>query len=514
MKNYFLLAALACAGMTVSAQSALTTKKLTIYKNGTALVSKEGTLNLKNGSALLPIPAQALYGTYWLGSGKDNPVKHLQFRNDTLKTNKRCATVAQFLAGNVGKQATIYYKISEHNDKVLSGIVAEYYQPTGMVKIKNDKGSSWLNTSMIYQVEFKENENLTYLEDSVARMTVLQATTATEKIALQEFYMQQGMNWIPSYFLKLKDDKNARLEMKATIENFNEAINNAETELVVGSPNLHFGKKLDPMAYDYLTVDNVYGDGGANYGNARVQYKTMNMAMDAEAAVPAFNYNFETEGEKSNDLYIYKLGKISLPKDGKGNFPIFAKELEYKDKYEGTIPDYVNFFSTRYVNPEESTYDVFHSLEIKNTSGVPFTTAPIMVLNEKDQFLAQDELKYTPNGSNTNVRLSKAIDITMKCAEEEKSKNDNEKKIGKVVYGKVVLKGTITVDNFQDKEVTISITKNLLGEILSQSDNGKVTKKKNYYNNMNASSEVKWEVTLKGNSKKTITYEYEVFYNM
>ncbi len=513
MKNIFLLAALACAGLSVSAQSALTTKKLTIYKNGTALISKEGSLSLKNGSALLPIPTQALYGTYWLGSSKDNPVKYLQFRNDTLKSSKRCETVAQFLAGNVGKQVTIYYKISEHNDKVLTGTVAEFYQPTGMVKIKSDKGASWLNTSMIYQVEFKDAENVTYLQDSIARMTVLQATNAADKIALQEFYMQQGMNWIPSYFLKLKDDKNARLEMKAAIENFNEAINNAETELVVGAPNLHFGKKLDPMTYEYLTVDNMNEGAGVNYGNARVQAKSMYM-MDAVAAAPAFEYNFETEGEKTNDLYIYKLGKISLPKDGKGNFPIFSKELEYKDKYEGTIPDYVSFFNTRYVNPEENKYDVFHSLEIKNASGVPFTTAPIMVLNEKDQFLAQDELKYTPNGATTNVRLSKAIDITMKCVEEEKSKNDNEKKVGKVVYGKIVLKGTITVENFQDKEATISITKNLQGEVLSQTDNGKVSKKKNYYNNLNSDSEIKWEVTLKGNGKKTINYEYEVFYNM
>src|SRR5579864_8689825 len=103
-----------------------------------------------------------------------------------------------------------------------------------------------------------------------------------------------------------------------------------------------------------------------------------------------------------------------------------------------------------------------------------------MVLNDKEQFIAQDELKYTPVGSSTSIRLSKAVDIIMKNTEEEKSREDNAKKIAKTNYSKVVLKGTVNVDNYQNKEVTITVTKSMNGSVLSQSDNGKVTKNKSY----------------------------------
>ena len=498
--------------LNASAQNNLPSKKVTIYKNGTALIVNEGTANTKNGNVLLPLPDKAIYGAYWIGAAKENGIRNLTFKIDTLKKTKRCETVQDYVAANVGKQATIYFTASNQIDKSLSGTIADFNQQTNMVKMKTDKGSSWLKASSIYQVEFKDSENNSFLADSLKRMIVLQPEKATTTVALQEFYLQSGMNWIPSYFLKLKDSKNARLEMKATIENGGEAINNAEMELVVGSPQLAFGLKADPMTYDYLTNDGPQGAADRSRNNAQYMYKSVQ--MEAAAMDGAFEQNFDTEGEKTGDLYFYKIGKVSLAKNSKGNFPIFAKELEYKDKYECTIPDYVNFFNSRFANTEENKYDVFHSLEIKNTSGVPLTSAPIMVLNEKEQFLAQDNMGYTPAGANTDVRLSKAIDIVTKSTEEEISRNENFKKVGKATYGKAILKGTIIIENFQDVATTVNITKNLTGEVSKQSDGGVVTKKKSYYTSINPESQIKWDVSLKANEKKTISYEYEVMYGL
>lgn len=512
MKKIFVTAA-AFAVLNTFAQTALNSKKVTIYKNGTALIVNEGSIKTKNGTAVLPLPNKTLFGAYWVGAGKENPIKQIAFKNDTIKKTKRCESVAEFLAGNIGKQATVFYTASNAIDKSLSGTIADFYQPTGMLKFKTEKGISWISAKNIYQVEFKEAENTTFLADSIKKMVVIQPEKNTPTIALQEFYLQSGMNWIPSYFLKLKDEKNARIEMKALIENGGEAIQNAETEVVVGAPQLAFGLKADPMTYDYVTNENPpqapFG------GNAQYNYKMMRSAGIAESvADEAFSGTFTTEGEKSGDLYFYKLGKISLAKDAKGSFPVFAKELEYKNKYEGSIPDYVNFYATRFTNNEESKYDVFHSLELKNTAGVPFTSAPVMVLNEKEQFLAQDNMNYTPAGATTSVRLSKAVDVILKNQEEEASRNDSFKKVGKGVFGKVVIKGSVTVENFQETAIALSVTKNVTGEVVKQSDAAQVVKKKNYYTGTNPTSEIKWELSLKPNEKKVLNYEYEVLYNM
>src|SRR5581483_1267342 len=119
----------------------------------------------------------------------------------------------------------------------------------------------------------------------------------------------------------------------------------------------------------------------------------------------------------------------------------------------------------------------------------------IMIINDKDQFLAEDELKYTHSGSNTSVRLSKAVDIIMKNNEEEKTRLDEAKKIGKINYSKVTIKGTLNVDNYQSKEVSIAVTKSLSGTVLSSSNGAAVTKK-NSYNYENPFSEIKWDIKL------------------
>ena len=73
------------------------------------------------------------------------------------------------------------------------------------------------------------------------------------------------------------------------------------------------------------------------------------------------------------------------------------------------------------------------------------------------------------------------------------------------------MKGTVNVDNFQNKEVTVSVTKTLSGTVLTSNSDGKVTKV-NSYNYINPSSNIKWEVKLNANEKKVLTYEYEVYF--
>lgn len=512
MKRIF-IAPLLLGVIALHAQSPLNTKKVTVFKNATALVVKEGTAPVKNGNAVLPIPDQALFGTYFIGTGKDNSVKNIVFRNDTIKKQSESKTVQQYLAGNINKMVTISYSPTQGVDKSITGKVVNYDLRNGILKFVTDKGNSLiLNEGSIYQADFKEDPSGFYLGDSIKRMIVLRPDKPADNMNLQEVYMTGGINWLPSYYLRLKDDKNARIEMKATLENEVEDLKDAEVELVVGAPQMKYSGMADPMTYDYITISAGDAPSALRY---RMSNAAVTQSMSYESAKLADTYfeeSFNTDGEKAGDMYIYKLGKVTLPKKAKGVYPIFAGNVEYKDKYEGAIYDITNFYNTRYVGDDERNFDIFHSLELKNTSSVPFTTASIMVVNEKDQFIAQDELKYTQAGSSSSIRLSKAIDIVMKNTEEEKSREDNAKKIGKQIFSKVTLKGTINIANYQDKEVTITITKNLNGTVTATKDGAKVTAKRSAYNSQNPSTDIKWEVKLAANEKKDLNYEYEVLF--
>jgi hypothetical protein len=492
------------------AQQPLPVKRISIFKNGTALVTREGKAPVKEGNVLLPIPREILFGSYWIGAAKDNSVKSLVFKNDTIQKKKPSKQLWHFLAGNVGK--TVSITLSQKPEKPITGKIVSFDAESMTVKVKQDNRVTLLHVPGIYQIDFTEEENKTFLEDEVQRIMLLKPEKASNELSLQELYMQHGINWIPSYLLKLKDDKTARLEMKAVIENTVDDWVDAETELVVGSPQLFFGQRRDPVTYDYLTVD--AAQGGVSYDAQPMQMLSnavMRSQAPAEAADEAFTSEFSTEGEKASDLYIYKIGKVTLPKNGKGSYSVFATSVEYKDKYEGIIPDKTNYFYSRYCDPGESNFDVFHSLELKNTASVPLTTAPVLVINQKEQFLAQDIIKYTPVGGAADVKLSKAIDIVLRNVEEESSRIDQAKKIGKTQYGKVVIKGTVSINNLQDKEVTVVIKKNVNGSVTSQSDSGKVTKG-SPYNDLNPFSTIQWEVKMSSNTRKSLSYEYEVFF--
>lgn len=497
--------------LNANAQNGLPVKKLTIFKNATGMMVKEGTISTKNGVALLPIPQQTLFGTYFIGTAKDNSVKNIVFKNDTLKKKETAHEMWQLLSGNTGKQVTVSFSPGDDVDKSVSGKVLAYDKKSGVLKLSIDGNkNAYINAGSIYQLTFNEDPAAFYMEDSIQKMLVLKPEKNADALQLQEVYMSRGFNWLPSYFLKLKDDKNARLEMKATLENYAEDLKDAEVELVVGAPQMAYSNVMDPMTYDYISSNqkddiNNYAKGGYMQSNAvAIRY-----AAAADASF--FTSTFQADGEKSGDMYIYKIGKVTMPYQSKGTYPIVAGNVEYRDKYEGTINDFTNFYATRYVPNDDKTYDIYHSLELKNTSSVPFTTASVMVMNEKDQFVAQDELKYTPVGSTTNIRLSKAVDLIMKCNEEEKNREDNARKLGKTLYSKVIIKGSVTIENYQDKEVTVTVSKNVFGTLLKADDNGKITVNKSY-SYVNPSSDVKWEVKLSANQKKILNYEYEVFF--
>jgi hypothetical protein len=513
-KKYFITTMIILTSITMmDAQKPLPIKKLSIFKNGTALFVKEGTKNINNQELKLPIPEKALNGTYWLGANKDNTIKSILFKNDSIKVKKEAKDMYDLLLANKGKSITIHTSPSNGLDKTYMGNILDVNRESQVLKIQTDKKITAIDANDIYEIAYENDANKTYEDDSIARMMIVKFEKDAPSVGLQEYYMQSGISWMPSYFLKLKDEKNARLELKAIIENFSENIVETETELVVGAPQMRYSSQLDPMTYDYATADARFdNDAPKSYMYSNAMQTRAGYAV-TEAMDGAFDANFNTEGEKNNDMYIYKLGKISLQKDTKGNFPIQASSLEYKDKYEVNIDDNINYFNTRYCDESDKMIDAFHSIEIKNTGITPFTTAPIFVVNDKDQFLAQDELKYTPTGSNASIQLSKAIDIIIKNNEEESSRAEAVIKIGKQVYSKVILKGTVTINNYQNKEVNLTVKKSVNGMVLVSSD-GATNTKKTSYNYVNPNTEIKWDLKLGANEKKVITYEYEVFFTL
>ena len=495
----------------VISQTDLQTSSVNVFKNGTYFVVKEGKINAPNAKANILVAGNPLLGTYWFTTTKDYKINKVIFQTDTLNRKKTAQNLHELLLSNAGKKVKIAYTKGEKEVGNFSGVLTEFNKQSGMIKVKNASNHSlYIESSRIIEFVVEENSKETFEADSIARTAEINFNKNLSASPLKLSYVNTGINWIPSYSIKILNDKQLQLELKALVENYAEPIQGADLTLTVGSPNFYFGNQTDPLATHGLTGGNTIVARGTDYTFQNVRPAAMKGYAEAEDTYEEFT-SFDTEGQKSNDLYFYQLGKVDLPMNSKSSFPIFSSNINYEDLYEVTLNDYVAYVSNRQIyNTSEQKFDVFHALRITNNYTTPLTTAPVFVQDENLNPLAQDQLKYTPVGGKVKIQLAKSPDIVVSNQEEEVEKVERAKKVNNNFYSKVTIKGTVKIENLQNKAIQLNTTKNVNGVLTKASDDGKI-QKPGKYAGLNSATNAEWDLKLAAGETKTITYVYEVY---
>lgn len=518
MKKSLLAILLALFAIPVFSQSVLKAVQVNVFKNGTYFIAKEGNVNVKKSTSIIELPDNALLGTYWLSTSKDNKITKVSFQNDTIKKTKTPQNFNDIFKGTVGKKVHFTYAPGDGKTvKEISGTLVGFYETSNIAKIKlNDSKITYFPVSSMVEFTIEDADAGLLSVDSLVRVGKVTFEKQANAADLRLVYMQSGIQWFPSYLVRILNDNEVQLEMKALVENYAEDIENADLTLTVGNPQFYYESSIDPICQDYLTYlyDKTSGIStrvpiqAQSYMNSN-SFVSTDFISDESSFYPVSEY--ATDGEKTNDLYMYKLGNVSISKRSKTSFQIFSAKISYKDVYEVNLNDVVRYANNSYIgNDPEKRFDVYHSIKLNNTTTFPFTTASAFILNENQQPLAQDRLKYTPVNASVSLQLSKAGDVVVKNKEEEVSKEDNVKKIGKTYYNKVTIKGSIQIENLQAKKILLSIKKNLFAKITEVSDNGKY-EKSGKYSGLNPSTDINWEISFGAGESKTITYVYEVY---
>lgn len=498
-------------------QQDLKTTELNVFKNGTYFIVKEGNLLIDNYVTKLELPPNPLLGTFWLTSSREISINKLVFITDTLKKTRPARTITDLLKSNKGKKARLIYRLDEKNISDISGTIQEVFTSSGLVKIKTADGkTAYLPSTDIKQLFVDENPSENITGDSTAYMARIEFNRNTKDTRIKLVYMQAGIQWFPSYNIKILNDKELQLELRALVENFAEIVKDAQLTLTVGDPNYKYGRTIEQFASPYLT--SIGGNIGFNPYSTYQWQNTLGAApatytvTDNNADASYVDYQtYSTTGEKSGDLYMYDLGKVTIPRNSKASFQIFSQKIPYKDVYKVSLSDVTSFYTTRTINNDpERKFDVYHSLKLTNTTKDPFTTAPVFVMDEELRPLAQDEIKYAPLGSNVSVNLAKSPDLIVKNNEVEKTREERAKTIDKRSYTKVTITGTIDIQNTLDKKITLNADKSIMGNIIEVSDNGKIITAPNN-SGLNQLTRAEWEINLEKNEKKAITYTYEAY---
>ena len=127
------------------------------------------------------------------------------------------------------------------------------------------------------------------------------------------------------------------------------------------------------------------------------------------------------------------------------------------------------------------------------------------------QPISQDTLAYTPKGATSNLKLTIATDIRTSHDEREVARQQNIARRRGYSYDEVTVEGTLKIKNYKTKDVHLSVTKTLRGNVESQSDDGKSEKLGEAIAVDNPMSRLTWEIALKAGEERTVTYRYKIW---
>ncbi|MEI6915490.1 MAG: hypothetical protein WCL39_10190, partial [Armatimonadota bacterium] len=284
---------------------------------------------------------------------------------------------------------------------------------------------------------------------------------------------------------------------------------------VVGYPNFAFSESVTPLSLQQSVanfIERLGRDQAASSAGAVMrQSMAYNNSYYAEAA-PAPNYSAAVPmaGESNEDLYLYKQQKVTLKKGDRARYLIFSEKVPYEHIYEWSLPDSMNIdtFGNRSGNRDtQDQSQVWHSLRLVNSSKNPWTTAPAFTI-KKDLPVAQDTLKYTPQGGKSTLKLTVATDVRGEQEQIELSRTPT--KLYNRDYDEVTVQGKLTVKNWKPDAIKLIVKKSLIGEALKIGQGGKAAKVVKQLNATNPTTEVEWEFTLDPKAEKTLEYQYKV----
>ncbi|HMS41276.1 MAG TPA: hypothetical protein PKE69_13685, partial [Pyrinomonadaceae bacterium] len=154
---------------------------------------------------------------------------------------------------------------------------------------------------------------------------------------------------------------------------------------------------------------------------------------------------------------------------------------------------------------------VWYALRLKNQTGMPWTTAPAMSFREWKP-MGQDMLSFTPIGGENILRVTPATEVIGTHKLEEKSREQTTLRYGgsNYTFDLVTIEGTIKLRNIKKEPVELVLTRNMVGETLTATDGGKISREGLNLQSVNPNSIVKWNLTIPSGEKE-IKYTYKVY---
>ncbi len=417
----------------------------------------------------------------------------------------------------------------------LTGIRGEHFV------LRTDEGDLFLPVSQIRSLVVKDMKTTLPKTLKATRRTKRLSFTFAEKQqkrSLTIMYFRPGIRWIPTYRVQLNDDpknKTAEIALQAEFLNEAEGLEDVPVDIVVGVPNFRFRATPSPLVLEAALRNTLAQAAPQLMGTSNSLSNAMYAQRSGEfrrdqvhATEPAESSQVELPGELTaagaQDLFVYKLPKLTLGSGERCAAPIFTTKAPYRDVYTWDVQitrDDVEAApsGSGIQSPLRlATNQVWHQIALINNTNVPWTTGAAMIL-QGHQPLAQELLTYTPPKEEVRVPLTVAVDVRGGLSEKETDRKLQAATWAGYNYAKITKQLTLDLRNNKPHELEAVITLRVGGKAEEASDDGRIVLSAfnpadwhNYQGHpaVNNSSTITWNVKLKpGESfKPTVDYHY------
>lgn len=469
----------------------LPVREVTIFKDGYAFVSREGSLPVgANGTAVLdelPVP---VLGTFWAYSAdKSVTVRAVTAKRVETQTVRDAASVRELLEANVGANVII-------RDTLSNGYTAKIVALRGLdlVLLQSEAGLRLVQISKIAEVALATDAPKLTVTDTGTRPQLslsLGGAKPGGTATLGVTYLQSGLRWIPGYKIVLNPATNtAKVSLQATLVNDLADMENVSANLVIGAPQWDFKNTTDPLVLQETLVQ-VYRsrDDASSYrlSNA-ITSQVGGFGGGAAASAPMAMSDEENApqvsgSESKEDFFVFAVKNVNLKRGERMVIPVTEFTLSYTDVFKlelaPTPPQewqqaYSNG-SANALSPELAALlaapKVKHYIRFKNTSAYPITTAPVLLFSG-DRVLSQSTLTYTAKNAETDLFLASASNISLARTDKETGRVPDAKKWNGYSFEQVSLAGTITLTNYGAKPAALEVTRYVIGTITETSPGG------------------------------------------
>jgi hypothetical protein len=530
-------------------------KRVALFKNGLGFFVLEVSVPADTDRFSIIPPGKACHGTFWVSHPSTMKLKAVTAKEIESQEFVDAVTIADMLRANVGSlvrilcrgreravEGKIIYFARDEKDigsqayaGAWGGYGGRYDMPSsvrsGLMIVETESGEVCVDPANVEKVEFVDGKaKKDVRSDSKSMQLEVKMGAAARGKKLTISYLAQGITWAPSYIVDISDGDKARISAKAVVINEVCDLDDVTIQLVTGVPHLRFADVVSPVAWrqgvawflqslaraqsGQERMGGVMGQIVGGYGGYGGGGGYGGFIGTGEAPVMP-EYGAPKEGQAAEDLFLYPVNNVQLKKSESGYYPLFTETVPFKHIYLWEIADYVNeeeryYYDRRRREKREREEDVWHCLRMKNNTKVPWTTAPAETVKE-GLILGQDTLKYTPQKSKAMLRITKAVSVKAEQTELETARKREAKRFYNDYFDLITVDGKLSVNNLQQKAITLEITKTLSGEVKASEPKAAIEKQARGLRRMNGIVNLAWTIELDPGERKDLSYKYEVY---